>query len=306
MGLDLGGTKLAGVITSSNGEILASASVPTPSHGRWVSATMLELVDGLAAVAGGDRGSIAFLGVGIPGLVGNDERIHASTHVAGLAEVDLRSDLSKAGPWRVHLENDVHCAAITAMDKGGASFALITVGTGLGGAIVSEGSLRRGSRGFAGEVGHMIVVAGGEACLCGKRGCVEAYASGRSLALRVEREFVRGRLSEFVDPERPTHPPSPKEVLERHLGNEAAEEIVRDFCFYLAVGISNLIEVGDFERILIGGGVSESFDYFADELRQQYQGIMSPSRLRADLEITAVEHGPLAGAIGAARLPEFI
>ncbi len=306
VGLDLGGTKLAGVLIDANRKILASASVPTPSHGRWVAATMLELIDNLTSSVGVDKGRIEFLGVGLPGLIGDDEKIHSSTHVPGLAGVDLRAELSQSGNWRVHLENDVHCAAITAMENGGQSFVLVTVGTGLGGAIVLSGALQRGARGFAGEVGHMIVVAGGELCVCGKRGCVEAYASGRSLTQRVEREFARGRLSEFVDPAKPTRVPTPKAVMEGCGENEVAREIVEEFCFYLAVGISNLLEFGDFERVLIGGGVSESFDFFANELREQYQLVMSPSRMRSDVEISRVEFGPLAGAIGATRLIDII
>ena len=301
VGLDLGGTKLGGVIVDSNDVILASVAVPSPSHGRWVVTTTVELIDELCTEIGVTRNEIDFVGMGIPGLIGNDGRIYGCPHVPGLHEIDLRVEIQAIANWQVELDNDVNCAALTALSYG-PSFVLLTIGTGIGGALVTGSTIERGSRGFAGEPGHMIVVAGGDLCTCTKRGCLEVYASGRALAQHGEKEFARGRLSDLVDPENPYKTPSPAEILGACATNEACAEIVADFCFYLAVGISNLLEICDFEKVLIGGGVSGSFEHFAEKLAQQYLAVMPSSRLRQQVEIDKVEFGPLAGAIGASRL----
>ncbi|MDA8103343.1 MAG: ROK family protein [Nitrospiraceae bacterium] len=301
-GFDLGGTKLTGVLAGSDGEVAACRTVPSPSHGTWVASAVLDLLDRLLEDVGAETGDVDFLGMGVPALVDLEERLHGATHVAGMSGSAILDELRAAGSWGAHIDNDVNCSAVAAIHAGESSFLLVSLGTGIGGAIVRDGRLERGAHGFAGEIGHMVVVAGGEECGCGKRGCLEAYASGRALTRRVEREFAMGRLPELADAARPAEPPTAKAVVEALRELEVAEAIITDFCFYLALGISNLVEIGDHAKVLIGGGVSASLEHFYDTLREQYRAVMPPSRLRHDLPIEPVPYGPLAGAIGAAFL----
>ncbi|MDA8117187.1 MAG: ROK family protein [Actinomycetota bacterium] len=301
-GFDLGGTKLTGVLVGPDGEAVACRTVPSPSHGTWVASAVLDLLSRLLEDLGAGPGDVGFLGMGVPALVDLDERLHGATHVAGMSGQALLDELRSAGSWGAHIDNDVNCSAVAAIHAGENAFVLVSLGTGVGGAIVREGRLERGAHGFAGEIGHMVVVVGGEECGCGKRGCLEAYASGRALTRRVEREFAKGRLPELADPARPGVAPTAKAVVEAWRDLDVAEEIVTDFAYFLAVGISNLVEIGDHAKVLIGGGVSASLEHFYDLLREQYRSVMPPSRLRHDLPIEPVPYGPLAGAIGAAFL----
>lgn len=301
-GFDLGGTKLTGVLLDPDGEVIARHTVPSPSHANWVGSTVLDVLRRMLGECGGAESDVAFLGIGVPALVSHDERLHGATHVSGMSGSSLLEELRSAGPWSAHIDNDVNCSAIAAIHAGESSFLLVSLGTGIGGAIVRDGRVERGARGFAGEIGHMIVVAGGEECGCGKRGCLEAYASGQALTRRVEREFAKGRLPELVDPKRPGQAPAAKTVVESWRKLAVAGEIVQDWAFFLALGIANLIEVGDHAKVLIGGGVSASFDHFTELLLEQYQQVMTPARLRRDIPIELVPYGPMAGAIGAAFL----
>ncbi|MDA8262713.1 MAG: ROK family protein, partial [Actinomycetota bacterium] len=249
-GFDLGGTKLTGVLLDPVGEIIARHTVPSPSHANWVGSTVLDVLGRMLDECGGARSDVAFLGMGVPALVSLDERLHGATHVSGMSGSSLLGELRSAGAWVAHIDNDVNCSAIAAIHAGESSFLLVSLGTGIGGAIARDGKLERGARGFAGEIGHMIVVAGGDECGCGKRGCLEAYASGQALTRRVEREFAKGRLLELVDPERPGEPPAAQVVVESWRRVAAAGEIVEDWAYFLALGIANLIEVGDHAKVL--------------------------------------------------------
>lgn len=302
VGLDLGGTKLAGVITDSDSKIIDSKIVATPFDSQDVIAAMHGLIEDLCQFAAASVEDVSFVGVGVPGLIGLDQRVYSCPHVPELVGIDLRSALVDGRDWEVKIDNDVNCAATSAILEHGPSFFLVTIGTGLGGALVVDNSVMRGARGYAGEIGHLIVQAGGAECPCGKRGCVEAYGSGRALSKRVKEEFDLGNLTEFANPLTPTLAPSAKDVLEKKDASEIAKAIVSEFCFYIAVAISSMLELVDVSSVLIGGGVSESFEYFKDELADAYHSVMAPTRLRQEIEFRRVDFGPLAGAVGASQL----
>ena len=302
VGFDLGGSKLAGVLTDDKGSVLASHVTATPAHGRWVVSALLDMVDDLCQSANAEIDTVEFVGLGIAALVAPDGSIHGSTHLGGLRGLDLRQSLADAGRWKVEVDNDANCAARAGIGGSSDNFGFIGIGTGIGGAIVRDSRVERGAHGFAGEIGHMIVVAGGEQCPCGKRGCLEAYASGRALRRMVERAFVKGRLPELVDVTAPQRPPLTQAIFEGTKDCAGAAEIIREFAFYLAVGISNLVELYDLDKVLLGGGVSDSFALFSEDLRTQYDAVMVSPRKVAPVEIAAVPFGSLAGAVGAARM----
>ncbi len=302
IGLDLGGTKLAGVITDANSKILASRMQLVSPNADAVIMAMKRMIGQLCTAVNVTSKDVSFVGVGVPALISNSGAIYSCTHIPSLAEIDLSFELNGLGTWKLGIDNDVNCAAISAIKAHGPSFFLVTIGTGLGGALVLDNRLVRGSRGFAGEIGHIIVQAGGRLCPCGKRGCAEAYSCGLALTKRVEEEFENGNLREFLNAQHPNQRPSPRDVLERSYLSPVAKDIHREFCFYIAVAVSGMLEIVDAEKILIGGGVSSSFDFFKDELVRAYHDVMAPNRMRQDIEFIRIENGPMAGALGASQL----
>ncbi len=186
VGLDVGGTKTDAVALGDAGEVRARVRLPTAWGPDGVVQTVLAAVDRLSLDAGASAEAITTVGVGMPGQVrpGTSRVVHAVN--LGVDELDLAAAVAPLLGVPVRVENDVKAAALGAhaLDGGGGSMAYLNLGTGIAAGIVTEGTLWRGGRGTAGEVGHISVDPAGPACRCGQRGCIEAFAGGGALAER--------------------------------------------------------------------------------------------------------------------------
>ena len=159
----------------------------------------------------------------------------------------------------------------------------ITVSTGIGGGIISEGKLVHG-KGNAGEVGHMKLIPYGPLCNCGKRGCLEAISSGTAISKKGEEKLgVK----------------EPKKIFElAREGNQLAVNIIDGASFYLGIGIANLVEIIDPEYVILGGGVMESWDQMKDKVKSTVE-----SNSRNSVKITLTSLGSEIGILGASLLP---
>lgn len=277
VGIDVGGTKCHGVAVDPSGNLLAEVRHPTP-HAS-------ELIDLLAAIYG-ELGGEGTLGVGVPGLITSDGVVRASPNMRGAHDVPVGPSLRRMLGMAVHVENDATMAAWAEWKVGaarGASDAVIvTLGTGIGGGIVMGGQLQRGARGFAGEIGHMVVVRDGHECVCGRRGCWETYASGNAL------RTLSGGLSG-------------EDVFAAHArGDNAATEVVRTFSEWVALGLANLTNICDPEVIVLGGGVVDSMSEFMDMLAASFADALYSSKSRAHPRLVTASLGSRAGAVGCA------
>lgn len=182
MGLDIGATKILGVLASADGEVLASVRVASPTGGDRVVAAAAEVVGKLQAAAG--SAGTGVVGVGIPGLV--DVAHGTVRHAVNLGVADgfaFSERLGAATGARVVLDNDANAAALGAAALlGEQDLGYLSLGTGLAAALVLDGRLRRGSRNAAGEIGHIPVDPAGPRCECGQVGCLETVASGSAIA----------------------------------------------------------------------------------------------------------------------------
>ena len=200
LALDFGGTKLAaGLVNWRTGEVLRQARCATVgSRGaRGQIADMLGLVEGELGLAGAGRPAIDAVGVSFGGPVDTGRGIVLqSHHVEGWEGLPLAAELGATFHCPVYLENDANAVALGeyryGAGRGARTVVYITVSTGIGGGIVLEGELWRGSHGVAGEVGHMVVRPGGPLCTCGNRGCLESLASGPSIARRAREALAGG------------------------------------------------------------------------------------------------------------------
>lgn len=297
IGVDLGGTKCAGVVLSDGYAVLAEAVRPTPIGGDAVLATILAVIDELVARAetraearaDGARQSLR-IGVGVPGLVTPDGVLRFAPHLFGVREVPLRDLLRARLPAGalVVVENDNTAATwgerMAGAARGVDDVLYVGVGTGIGGGIISGGVLQRGRHGFAGEVGHMTVDRDGERCVCGRRGCWELVASGSALSR------MAGRAGEDVSAAARAGDPQALDVLDRFAGAVAS-------------GLSNLIVTLDPAVVVLGGGVLDPPKPLLGLIRTRLSrslGDAGSHRPRPD--IRAAELGRRAGAIGAALL----
>lgn len=303
IGIDVGGTKCLGVALDGSGSIVAEHRVATPAGAEAV----LEAVAEVAGALGSGPG--VTVGLGMPGLVDGDGVLAFAANLPGVADLPVRTILEKRlGGVRITVDNDANCAAWAEHSlgaaRGCAHVVLATLGTGIGGGVVSAGRLVRGAHGFGGEIGHMVVDPDGPPCPCGQRGCWERFASGDALG-RMGREAATNgaaaRVAELAGGD-------PRAVRGEHVttaaagGDEVALELVGRFAWWLALGLANLANVVDPERFVIGGGLVETGDLVLEPARVAFAQLLQGAEHRPQVPIVAAVMGEHAGAVGAALL----
>ena len=245
IGLDIGGTKTAAVLLDDSGTVTHELVLPTGYGPDEVMATAQNAVEQLASLAGITPAALESIGVGIPGVVDPATGMVSHAVNLGLHGFDLGRDLANRTGTRVEVENDVNAAALGAFheiaDPTVASMAYLNLGTGLAAGLVLNGALWRGSRGTAGEIGHIPVDPTGPVCACGQRGCLELSASGSAVA----REW-------------PSDHPRPLEALFEAAasGNARAIEVQAHLVENIAAAVRVLVLTVDVDAVVIGGGMS--------------------------------------------------
>ena len=313
IGVDVGGTKIAAGAVDDAGTILHQVRVSTPA--TTAEAVEEGIVEAVRAVLGASEPalegrSVDGVGLAVAGFV--DEKRSTLRFAPNLPMVErpLRELVSGRVGLPVVVENDANAAAWGEHRFGGGrgekDVVLVTVGTGLGGGIVLDGALFRGSFGTAGEFGHMRMVPGGLPCGCGKHGCWEQYASGRALVRQAQGRARRdpgavARLLELADghPERITGGLVTRAAAE---GDGPARALLAEVGTWLGAGVADLADVLDPAVVVVGGGVSEAGELLLEPARAGYADALSAGDHRVHLSIKAAELGNDAGLIGAADL----
>jgi glucokinase len=262
IGIDIGGTKISLVLGTEKGKILARREIATGIRTK-TAACIKELVSNLRALilhACVPPKKILGVGVGCPGPVDSSKgTLPRSPNLPGWKGIPLRNILQKATGLPVFLANDANAAALGEKFFGAGKkvqdLIYITVSTGVGGGIVMNGELHEGAGCVAGEIGHMSVVPEGRRCGCGKRGCLEAYASGTAIVNNVRDRMTSKNTSlwKFL---RGNKRVGAKQVgMAAREGDKLAIESYRSAGYYLGIGIANLLNILNPEKIVIGGGV---------------------------------------------------
>lgn len=306
IGVDVGGTKVLGVAidTEAPATVRAERRVPTPEGGAGLVAAVVGLVTALSA----EVGEPAALGVGVPGLVDRGGVLHMGPHLRHLADVALASLLTAGTGLPAAVDNDANCHALAEQAGGaavGAQEALVvTLGTGIGAGIITGGRLLRGTNGFAGEPGHMIVDPTGPPCPCGKRGCWERFASGTGLGRLAQDAAHGGRLEAAVG----LAGGDPDAVRGEHVtaaaraGDADSMAVLGELAHWVALGLANLVNILDPAVIVIGGGLVGAADLLLPEVRVRFAELVMAGDQRPEVPILAAALGERAGAIGAAVL----
>lgn len=310
-GLDVGGTKILGVVYSSDSdgppEPMAERRVPTPTGTKAVLTALASLIDALRADVEGSDVELGAVGLGMPGLVDRDGRLRFAPNLPGVEEVAVGDILRDRVGLPIVVENDATCALWAEHAHGAAQVddaVLVTLGTGIGAGFVAGGVLQRGVSGFAGEAGHMVVDPSGPPCPCGRRGCWERYASGSALG-RLGRDAAQAGKGERLvalaggDAE---------DVRGEHVataaraGDHQALAVIDEFARWFALGLANLVNLLDPEVAVIGGGLAEAADLFIEPIRNAYVEAVYAAPHRPLLRIEVARIGPEAGSLGAALL----
>ncbi len=305
VGLDVGGTKSLCVAVDPVGAVLAEAETPSPTDGSPDSLDALaRLVDDVVAAAGADLAG-ATLGVGLAGMVAGG-RLVVSPHLPHLVEVDVEGALARTLGVSVRGVNDADAALAAewawGAARGARDVAMVTLGTGIGGSFVLDGRAVAGRHGFAGEIGHMVVVPEGERCACGGRGCWERYASGEALARYARAALDEGRLTLEVAPGDPAGALGRAVVAAARAGASDAGAVLDELAHWLALGLANLVVALDLERVVLGGGLGAEADLYAPTVLEDLGARLEGAAARAPLTVVPAAYGIRAGAVGAARL----
>lgn len=289
-GIDIGGTKIAAGLVSAEGELSERIERPTnPSDPQAIIDTVVGMVEELD----GDHVARA-VGVAAAAFLDRTrDRVYFAPNIAW-SDFPLQDVLQQRLGRPVTLENDANAAGWAEFQFGAAkhahSMVMLTMGTGVGGAVVEDGRLLIGGFGAAGELGHIIIQPDGLLCGCGNRGCLEQYASGTALMREARNDFGRPELTSD----------DMTELLIR--GDDAAMAVLRRVCDAMGRGITSLVAVTDPEVVVIGGGVAKAGELVSGLITDSFKRHYGAYDRRPVPRIVVATMGNSAGVIGAADL----
>lgn len=279
IGIDIGGTFIKAGLVEQDGTLRFQTKVPTRQTEKELIADLFALLDTLKAAASAKE-ALSGVGIAWPGYVDAAARTLVYAPNLQCHDVAVGDAIADRYGWQTFVGNDADCAALGESLFGGGCGAanntiLLTLGTGVGGGWVQNGKIYTGAHGRGIEPGHMVIVADGEPCGCGRKGCLECYASARNLP-----DDFAAKIS---------------------AGDPAAEKALSVYLDYLAIGVANLFNLYQPEVLLIGGGISCLGDCLLLPLKervakQAYHGEFNHDALRL------ATLGNAAGVIGAAAL----
>lgn len=299
IGVDIGGTSIKLGMFSRAGQLLEKWEIATRAEDEGVN-ILPDVVASIEEKRAEKDGNIIGIGVGVPGPITDDGMVLKCANI-NWPMFNVRNRLVElTGVGKVKIGNDANVAALGEMWKGGGrgydSIVMVTLGTGVGGGVILGGKMLTGSKGAAGEIGHITVNPDEtEVCGCGKRGCLEQYSSATGI-VRIAKKELREDSSLA----------SLKEITAKDIfdaareGDSYALSVVEKFAEYLGLALGNIAQVVDPEAFVIGGGVSRAGDIIINHIEKYYNNnVMFALR---DKDFRLAELGNDAGIYGAVRM----
>jgi glucokinase len=297
VGVDLGGSFVKSALVSELGDILYSDKLPLGKNAnREVILSILHTSIHSTLKKAREMGKpVSGIGIGTPGIVNKGVVLGGADNLSGWKNIFLSSIFSKAFKLPVLVDNDANVMGLGEVAYGAArgdsDVVFITVGNGIGGAVVINGKLFGGHGNRGTELGHITIDYDGIDCSCGGRGCLEAYAS--TLALIQQYALKTGKKESEIDG---------YNIVEEYLeGEEAAVECMNDHTRYLGHGIASLINIFAPQKVVVGGGISEAGSFYINLIRKATFKYAMPD-CAANTEVVAAMLGNQAGSLGAASL----
>lgn len=309
VGIDLGGTSIKAGIVDESGSIVGRNSCKTEVEMGYhqIIDDMAKLINQLMDDYGIDIGQIVSIGVGMPGAADPDGVVYYATNIKWV-NVPLREKLNEYFPGTpVYIDNDANVTALAEYHfgamRGAKSGIMITLGTGVGGGIITNGRLHQGAFHTAGEIGHLVVGENFYDCNCGNNGCLETFCSATAIIKYAQkliydgessiiREAVKGNIEEITA----------KTVFDAYQqDDEVAVRTINRFVKYLGIGLAGMVNLLDPEVFVIGGGVASAYDLFIEELRREVKRHVIFKEIPCARIVPALFKND-AGIIGAAML----
>jgi glucokinase len=295
LGLDIGGTQIKGALVDSSGAVLRTARMPTPLNLDALRTGLRTLIQDLVR-----QQAVSGVGVGCKGVIDPvTTRVECQPGVMNYLEGSVLSELA-AVDVPVYADNDARLAlvgeCVWGAARGRRDVLMLTLGTGVGGGILSDGRMLRGHRGIAGHIGHLTTDPDGPLCLCGNRGCLETFFSAR--VIEAEAFFAKHRGLTTTLPQKA----SCEEVFaEAERGDAVARDIVTAGIRRLGAAIAGLLLVFDSEIVILGGQVARAGEMLFAPLRAEIAW-RTRTLLRREVPIVPMQVDDPSGVVGAAAL----
>ncbi|MBQ9729496.1 MAG: ROK family protein, partial [Clostridia bacterium] len=290
-----------------DGKVLVSKKVPTESEkgAAGVASNIAKLVHGLLEEVKISKTDVVGIGMGVPGMIDSEKGVVVYSNNLNWVDFSIAEEVENLTRLRVKAANDANVAALGEVVFGAAkdrkNVILLTLGTGVGGGIIADGKIIEGNRGAGAELGHAVIIAGGEKCTCGREGCLEAYASATALIRDTRRAMEKNKNSKMWEVGSFDAVDGATAVKDREV-DETAKEVVDNYIARLSFGVTNFANIFRPEVVLLGGGVSAEGD-----------NLIKPVQKLLDRDIFAGDKGPrvevrtaalknAAGILGAAAL----
>ena len=310
IGIDLGGTFIKAGVVDENNRIIAKnmieSHVDTNVDGLCVR--MVECATGALEEAGLSFDDVNTIGVGVPGAVDAENGVVVYCSNIKFRNTPLAAMIKERTGKPVYIHNDANVAAygevVAGAAKGCKNVVVITLGTGVGGGVIIDGKIYSGFNSFGGELGHTVIVHNGEPCPCGRRGCLESYASATAL-IKQTRESIKthteSRLWNICPDISQINGKTAFDAM--RAGSKAGAEVVNKYINYLGCGLTNFINIFQPEMLLIGGGISKEGETLLEPLRK----ILAVETYGSSMDAPKTKIGVCtlrndAGTIGAANL----
>ncbi|MDD6214858.1 MAG: ROK family protein [Firmicutes bacterium] len=305
IGIDLGGTNIAAGLVDDSGKIICDKSIPTGAERNYTEIVkdMAELSKEIIVKSGVSIEDVKAVGIGSPGSIDNKNGICTYSNNINMENANISGEFKKYLDLPVNLENDANAAAYGEYTINGndvESFVFVTLGTGVGGGVVLDGEIYRGFNGVGAEIGHTVVDMDGEQCTCGRKGCWEAYASVTALIRQTKKAMAENpdsKMHEIAEKEGKVSGRTAFDAAK--CGDKAAETVVNKYFEYVAEGITNMVNIFQPNKIIIGGSISKEGDYLLKPIREYVE----KNDYNRHMEKVQIEIATLfgdAGIIGAA------
>lgn len=313
LGIDLGGTNIAAGVVDEDYKIIGTGKVKTGAH-----RSNDEIADDMAKAArmaikdaGIDISEIAAMGIGSPGSVIPSKGIVATSNNLKFSNLPLCAMMKERLGVDFYIENDANAAAygelLAGAGKGCKNFVAITLGTGVGSGIIIDGKIFSGSNNAGGELGHTVIVVDGEACTCGRKGCWETYASATALIRQTKAEMEANKNSimwKLCDGD--INRVNGKTAFDAMRENdESGIKVVNQYIRYIAIGVTNVINIFQPEVLCIGGGISKEGDVLVKPIVQFVEKERYSKNIEKQTAVKVAALGNDAGIIGAAFLDKL-
>lgn len=314
-GIDIGGTNVKFGLFDSSGNILYKEQKPTMAEKgpQPLMHLIANIGERLLYYAAEEELSVKHIGVGSPGAINvkTGTVVGPCPNIDGWTGMEIGNKLKERLNIPVYVDNDVHAMAIGELlygaAKGARSIVCVTVGTGIGGAVIIDNKVVHGDSSSAGELGHMTINFDGPPCACGNHGCIEAYCSSKYILSQTTAKLKKQMTPIFA------------EVLEKDIENltikklfsaakkedEMALEIIYDTANYLGIGLAGIVNLLNPEIVVIGGGITDGGAGFVDRVTESIREHAFFSAVE-NLRVVKAALGNDAGFIGAGMLGEHL